>query len=111
MEQTVIGGMVNGVDVDRMGDAIQAINGNPRLAKFQSVWKIGINRSRNQSTVKGFSGAGQETLHQTPFVLEADEPVVLLGQDSAPNPAEYVLQALASCLDYVPGVSRCRTGD
>ena len=31
-------------------------------------------------------------------MLQADEPVVLLGQDSAPNPAEYVLQALASCL-------------
>jgi uncharacterized OsmC-like protein len=99
MEQTVISGMVNGVDVDRMGDTIQAINGNPRLAKFQfrleNRW---INGSGNRSTVKGFSGAGQETSHQTPFVLEADEPVVLLGQDSAPNPAEYVLQALASCL-------------
>ena len=70
----------------------------PGWRSFSSVWKIGINGSRNQSTVKGFSGAGQETLHQTPFVLEADEPVVLLGRDSAPNPAEYVLQALASCL-------------
>ncbi|MGH7230524.1 MAG: OsmC family protein [Nitrospiraceae bacterium] len=99
MEQTVISGMVNGVDVDRMGETIKAINGNPGLAKFQfrleNRW---INGSQNQSTIKGFSGAGQETSRQKPFVLRADEPVVLLGQDTTPNPAEYVLQALASCL-------------
>lgn len=99
MEQTVISGMVNGVDVDRMGDTIKAINGNPGLAKFQfrleNRW---INGSRNQSTIKGFSGAGLEALRQEPFALQADEPMVLLGQDTAPNPAEYVLQALASCL-------------
>ena len=99
MDQAIIGGTVNGVNVDRMGDTIKAINGNPGLAKFQfrleNRW---ISGSRNRSTITGFSGAGQETSHPQPFVLHADEPVVLLGQDAAPNPVEYVLQALASCL-------------
>ena len=33
-----------------------------------------------------------------PFVLEADEPAILLGKDMAANPVEYLLHALASCL-------------
>jgi uncharacterized OsmC-like protein len=33
-----------------------------------------------------------------PFVLDADEPPVLLGQDAGANPVEYVLHALAACL-------------
>ncbi len=31
------------------------------------------------------------------FTIEADEPEVLGGADSAPNPVEYVLAALATC--------------
>ena len=33
-----------------------------------------------------------------PFVLDADEPPVLLGQDAAPNPVEFILHGLAACL-------------
>src|SRR5215471_18174177 len=33
-----------------------------------------------------------------PFVLEADEPTVLLGKDAAASPVEHLLHALASCL-------------
>ncbi|WP_447601441.1 OsmC family protein [Nitrospira sp. Nam80] len=33
-----------------------------------------------------------------PFVVETAEPPVLLGDDQAPNPAEFVLHALAACL-------------
>ena len=31
-------------------------------------------------------------------MLGADEPPVLLGRDSAPNPVEYLLHALAACV-------------
>jgi uncharacterized OsmC-like protein len=31
-------------------------------------------------------------------VLHSDEPSVLLGNDKAPNPAEYLLTALAACV-------------
>jgi uncharacterized OsmC-like protein len=43
-------------------------------------------------------GVGQELSRANPFVLEADEPPVLLGKDKAANPLEYLLHALASCL-------------
>jgi len=33
-----------------------------------------------------------------PFVLDADEPPLLLGNNQGPNAGEYLLQALAACL-------------
>lgn len=38
------------------------------------------------------------TARAQPFVLEGDEPPVLLGENHAPNAVEAVLHALASCL-------------
>ena len=38
----------------------------------------------------------QELSHPKPFVLEADEPAILLGKDMAANPVEYLLHALAA---------------
>lgn len=40
----------------------------------------------------------QDLSHSKPFVLEADEPAILLGKDLAANPVEHLLHALASCL-------------
>ena len=100
MEQVMEQTTVNGVDVGRMGETVQAIQGQPDLAKFKfraaNTW---IDGGQNQTTVKEFYGAGQEDSSRTePFVLRADEPPVLLGKDESANPAEYVLHALASCL-------------
>jgi uncharacterized OsmC-like protein len=100
MSQATINGVVNGVDVDRMGNTIQAVQANPSLATFRfradNRWLGG---SSNCSTIRNFYGAGQEdTIRTEPFVLQADEPPVLLGEDRAANPVEYVLHALAACL-------------
>ncbi len=91
---------VNGVDVDRMFETIAAIKKDPGLAKFRfradNRW---IDGGRNRSTVQGFHGAGREDdTRREPFVMEADEPHVLLGEDSAPNPVEFLLHALGACL-------------
>jgi uncharacterized OsmC-like protein len=49
--------------------------------------------------IKDFRGAGgEDTSRAEPFVLDAGEPAVLLGTDTGPNPAEFVLHALAACL-------------
>lgn len=100
MSQTAMSGIVNGVDVDRMDATVQAIQQNPSLATFQfratNRWITG---GHNCSTIKSFYGAGQEdTIRTMPFVLDADEPPVLLGEDHGANPVEYVLHALAACL-------------
>lgn len=91
--------VINGVMVDDLFSTIEAVKSTPSIAKF----KFGIrnqwhNGSQNSSTVDKFYGANQQLSHPKAFVLEADEPAVLLGQDRAANPVEYLLHALASCL-------------
>lgn len=91
---------VNGVDVGQLVETIEAIQNQPDLARFQfratTEWRGG---GRATTEIQGFHGAGQEdTSRSAPFVLEGDEPPVLLGENTAPNAVEAVLHALASCL-------------
>jgi uncharacterized OsmC-like protein len=91
---------INGVNVTKMQETITAVTKKPVLAQFRfragNRW---INGGHNRSTIKGFYGAGQEdTVRTKPFVLDAAEPPVLLGEDQGANPAEYLLHALAACL-------------
>ena len=91
---------LNGVDVDRLVGTVNAIKENPELARFQfrarSEW---VDGGHSRTSIKGFYGAGAEDSSRTrPFILEGDEPPVLLGQNAAPNAVEAVLHALASCL-------------
>lgn len=91
--------VVNGVSVNDLFATIDAVKTTPTIAKFKfrirNQWESG---SRNRSTAHAFSGANQELSHPRPFLLEADEPAILLGKDLAANPVEYLLHALASCL-------------
>ena len=40
----------------------------------------------------------EDTSRAEAFVIDAGEPAILLGTDTGPNPAEYLLHALAACL-------------
>lgn len=90
---------INGVDLDTLMETVGAIKADPDLgnARFRASNKW-LGGNRNQSTVTGFYGAKQEIAHAQSFYMEADEPPILAGQDAAPNPVEYLLHALASCL-------------
>jgi len=90
----------NGVDTGQLFGTLDAIKGEPTLATFQfrarNRWIAG---SHNRSTIRDFYAANQEdTSRTTEFVLDAGEPAILLGSDTGPNPAEYLLHALAACL-------------
>ena len=92
--------IVNGVDLDRLSGTIDAVTADPALARFQfrarNHW---IDGGYSRTTIKDFYGAGQEDATRTqPFTVDSDEPPVLLGQNRAPNTAEYVLHALAACV-------------
>ena len=92
--------LVNGVNVDRLVATVSAIQQNPDLARFQfrahNEW---IDGGHSRTTIQGFYGAGQEDASRSrPFIVEGDEPPVLLGGNAAPNAVEAVLHALASCL-------------
>ena len=90
---------VNGVNVDAVNSTVEAIKGNPDIAKFKfhlgNKW---INGAFNRSTISSFYGANQENTHLTTFKLDTDEPAMLVGEDNAANPVEYLLHALSSCL-------------
>lgn len=90
----------NGVNVEQLAQTVDAIKQNPELAQFafraSTKW-LGGGYSRTY--IKGFYGAGQEDQSRnSDFVMDGDEPPVLLGSNKAPNAVESVLQALASCL-------------
>lgn len=91
--------IINGVNVDELFATVDAIKAEPEIARFNfrasNKWISGGN---NQTTVNEYSGACQEFSRREPFVLQKDEPPVLLGGDKGANPVEYVLAALAGCL-------------
>lgn len=92
--------VLNGVNVTALVDTIGAIKEHAEIAKFKfratNQW---INGGHNRTTIKDFYGACQEdTSRKQAFVLDNDEPAVLLGEDNGANPVEYVLNALAGCM-------------
>ena len=92
--------IINGVNVTALGEVVEAVKGEPTIAKFQfrsrNQW---VNGGHNRSTIKGFYGAcAEDTTRTEPFALDNAEPPVLLGEDQAPNPVEYILHALAGCM-------------
>jgi uncharacterized OsmC-like protein len=97
---TVTDTIRNGVDTDKMFATLDLIKERPELARFQfraaNRW---IDGAHNRSTIKGFYAAGDEDATRgEAFDLDAGEPAILLGTDTGPNPAEYLLHALAACL-------------
>lgn len=91
---------VNGVDIDRLVATIDAVRSDAALAQFRfrarNAWAGG---SRTRTTIKDFYGAGAEDAsREEPFVVDVDEPPILLGGNVAPNAGEYLLHALAACL-------------
>ena len=90
----------NGVDTEKLFATLDLIREQPELAKFQfratNRW---IHGSHNSSTIKGFYAAGGEDESRAEgWELDAGEPAILIGSDTGPNPAEYLLHALAACL-------------
>ena len=97
---TVVEKVRNGVDTEVLFGTLDAVKADPSIAYFQfrarNRW---IDGAHNRSTIRDFYAANQEDTSRTKeFVLDAGEPAILLGTDTGPNPAEYLLHALAACL-------------
>src|SRR5947207_3217337 len=89
----------NGVNVQALLDAREALKGAPQAAKF--TWRASCkwrNGTHSQATVKGFFGLGEEQQHKTETTFEADHPEIFASADKGITPIEYVLVGLASCL-------------
>jgi len=91
--------ILNGVNATKLAQTIEAVKQQPEIADFKfrarNQWDNG---GHNVATVDSFYGTGQELEHKQPFVMHADEPPVLLGEDKGANPVEFVLAGLSGCM-------------
>ena len=89
----------NGVNVEALLDARQALTESPAGAKFK--WRAKcewVRGTHSRSVVETFFGLGEEQKHKTKFTFEADHPEVFASEDHGATPVEMVLAALGSCL-------------
>ncbi len=90
----------NGIDTEQLFGTLDLLVEQPELATFQfRVQNRWLGGAHNRSTIHGFYAAGgEDTSREVAFEVDAGEPPILLGTNEAPNPAEYLLHALAACL-------------
>ncbi|NUS99375.1 MAG: OsmC family protein [Sphingomonas sp.] len=106
MLDTVKNAPVNGLDLQALGEVVEAIEKDSSKAKvsFDVVtrWK---GQTRSETTVSGFTLAGERI--DRSHTIVADEPYELLGADSAPNPQELLMAAFNACITvgYVAGAA------
>ena len=89
----------NGVNVQALLDAREALKGAPEAAKF--TWRASCkwqNGTHSKTDVQGFFGLGEEQHHKTETSFDADHPEIFASEDKGITPIEYVLVGLASCL-------------
>jgi uncharacterized OsmC-like protein len=89
----------NGVNVQALLEAREALKGAPEAAKF--TWRASCkwnNGTYSKTNVNGFFGLGQEQQHKTETSFDADHPEIFASEDRGITPIEYVLVGLASCL-------------
>jgi uncharacterized OsmC-like protein len=89
----------NGVNVQALLDAREALKGAPQAAEF--TWRATCkwqNGTHSQATVQSFFGLGEEQRHKKESTFEADHPEIFASEDHGITPVEYLLVGLASCL-------------
>jgi uncharacterized OsmC-like protein len=89
----------NGVNVQALLDAREALSAAPEAAEF--TWRATCtwrNGTHSHSTVAGFSGLGAEHQHRNTYEFDIDHPEVFASEDNGATPVEVVLVGLAGCL-------------
>ena len=79
----------NGVNVDALLAAREALKKAPQAAKFtwraSCKWQKG---THSRSKVKGFHGLGEEQKHKTEFSFDVDHPEIFASEDIGATPVE-----------------------
>src|SRR4029079_15631196 len=88
----------NGVNVQALLDAREALKGAPEATQFtwraSCKWQTG---TYSKTHLRGFFGLGQGQQHKTENSFETDHPEILVADGRDSTPIEYVLVGLASC--------------
>lgn len=106
MNDVMTRNVVNGLDLDALGATVQAIADDPVLGQVRfSVRTRWDGQTRSTSQVKGYALGGEQIARE--FEIAADEPLELLGTNTAPNPQELLMAALNACMTvgYVAGAA------
>lgn len=89
----------NGVDVDALLGAKEALDAAPEAAQFKwrasSEW---VNGTHTTTKIDTFFGLGEEQSRGKTFTVDTDHPELFAAEDNAPTPVELVLSGLAGCL-------------
>ncbi len=91
---------VNGIDAEALGAMIENVREQPALAQCRfranNTW---ISGAHNRTSVQGFyASGGEDQSREQPFILDSDEPPLLLGENRGANAVEIALTALAACM-------------
>jgi uncharacterized OsmC-like protein len=99
-------GAVNGIDVEALHGVIEDVRKDPAKGivefKVKTGWK---GQTRSETVVDSYKLDGNEIKRR--FTIEADEPLELLGENTAANPQELLMAALNACISvgYVAGAA------
>lgn len=90
-------GTLNGVDLDYLGQTVEAIRQDPTKAmtnfRVKSTWQ---GQTLSETKIEGYSIGGKEVKREFKFLI--DEPLELCGSNTNPNPQEYLMGALNACM-------------
>lgn len=95
---------LNGINVEALSGVMDEIrrDASKGLVEFRvkTDWR---GQTRSESTVESYRIGGQNVARR--FRVAVDEPLELLGENTAPNPQEMLMTALNSCImvGYVVG--------
>jgi uncharacterized OsmC-like protein len=97
--QTTTTAVSNGVNVQALLGAREALSQAPEAARFKwratSEWLHG---TQSRTTIDGFHGLGGEQRHRQAFQFTTDHPEIFASEDKGATPVEMVLVGLAGCL-------------
>lgn len=92
--------IVNGVDLAALGGFVEAVKTgdvSPEIRfSAKSEW---VGGTRSEVTIGRFFAGGENAAPAgRSFTVHVDEPAALGGQDTAPNPVEYLAAGLCGCI-------------
>jgi uncharacterized OsmC-like protein len=97
---------LNGLDLGAVSAMVEAIGKSTQLAKARfKVSTRWTGQTRSETRVEAFTICGEEVACS--HHIAADEPGLLFGGDTAPNPQQLLMAAFNACImvGYVAGAS------
>lgn len=93
--------IVNGIDTDHVAGVAAQISKDKAAGdltfRADNQWLHG---SRSRTAIQGFRAGGEEdTSRKQALTVDADQPALLAGSNTAPNSVEHLLHSLTSCLN------------